>query len=368
MGYLNSISPIFKNLIMKKHLLLAIACLSFRQINAQITITNTDMPSANDTFRLSTTVDSWSIDPSLTGANYNWDFSFLTYNSQNVDTCVSVTSTPFLYQFYFNNSLIYPQWKADYALPGQGFSLMGTLTVSEVFDYYKKASTAFENVGFGANINGLPASVRKIPIEVIYPMDLHYLDTYSNYSAFELNVPGVFSYRQTKDKSGEVDGWGTVITPYGTFNALRVKIIQDISDSISFDTLGFPIVIPRPTETQYHWLAAGQDVPILQINESAGFITSIIYKDKVHTIGLNELENTNAVSVFPNPSTYQLTINSSSNILNYFITDLSGKVITNEIINKSNFVIDVSQLSSGNYLLRLVGNAFDSIHKITVTR
>ena len=54
--------------------------------SAQITITNTDMPSANDTIRFSETNDIQGSNPMLTGANYSWNFATLTPTTQRVDT------------------------------------------------------------------------------------------------------------------------------------------------------------------------------------------------------------------------------------------------------------------------------------------
>ncbi|PJA07855.1 MAG: hypothetical protein COX70_05360, partial [Flavobacteriales bacterium CG_4_10_14_0_2_um_filter_32_8] len=69
-------------------------------MNAQITITNNDMPNVNDTFRLSTTNNIQGLDPVLTGTNYSWNFSTLVPSSQRLDTFFSVSSTPLAYQFY----------------------------------------------------------------------------------------------------------------------------------------------------------------------------------------------------------------------------------------------------------------------------
>src|ERR1035437_3164501 len=49
---------------------------------AQITIGNSDMPIAGDSVLVSITNTIGTIDETLTGANYNWDYSTLTFNSQ----------------------------------------------------------------------------------------------------------------------------------------------------------------------------------------------------------------------------------------------------------------------------------------------
>lgn len=356
---------------MKKHITLSFltVILSVTISRAQITITNADMPTVNDTFRLSTTTDVWGLDASITGANHTWDFGFLTAQNQDVDTAASVSSTPFLYQFYFNNIILYPTHKADYAIKGDDFGFAGVLEVTDVYDYFKNSSSAFQNVGFGANINGLPASVRKIPVEVNYEFPLDYLDTYSNYSEFELEVPGLFSYKQKKNKTAEVDGWGQLILPLDTFDVLRVKFNIDITDSIMIDTIiDITFETPRPSETQYHWLAPGQDVPVLQMNESGGIITQIIYKDLKRVVGQHELQNEYMVNVFPNPATNSVTIKSDSPVELISIYDQTGRFVRQISPNASPVMATTHELPNGWYVLHIKTKNGNSIQKLVINR
>ena len=70
---------------------------------AQITITDTDMLQSGEMYFYSSSPDFLLVDVSLTGANYSWDNSALTVLNQDTLNAVNVTSTPFLYQLYFNN-------------------------------------------------------------------------------------------------------------------------------------------------------------------------------------------------------------------------------------------------------------------------
>ena len=92
---------------MKKIITLFTLVLTATITFAQITITDVDMPSVNDTIRLSLTNNIQSIDPALTGTNYSWNFSTLTPTTQRVDTFFAVSSTPFAYQLFFNNQFQY---------------------------------------------------------------------------------------------------------------------------------------------------------------------------------------------------------------------------------------------------------------------
>jgi len=63
---------------MKKLVTLLLLSITTIYSFGQITITNSDMPTTNHTFRLSITKDVQGFDPVLTGANFSWDFSTLT--------------------------------------------------------------------------------------------------------------------------------------------------------------------------------------------------------------------------------------------------------------------------------------------------
>ena len=66
-------------------------------IYGQITITDNDMPEIGDTIRTSLAIDLTGFNYEETGQDFTWDFSGLMPLFQQVDTFVSVTSTPILY-------------------------------------------------------------------------------------------------------------------------------------------------------------------------------------------------------------------------------------------------------------------------------
>jgi hypothetical protein len=341
-----------------KKILSAFVVLLSGTLSAQITITSTDMPSLGDTVRLSTTFDQWSIDPTLTGSNYTWDFSYLVPQSQSFDTFKSVTSTPFAYQYFFNNQIQYPDHKANYAVRGEDFGVPGYFEMTEVYNFYKNNNDQYKHVGFGAKMNGIPMSVRNIPIDTIYQFPLTDPGAYTSFSSYELEVPGTFYYRQRKWVTAETDGYGTVITPLGSFQAVRVKLLIDIEDSIYVDGFGFGFTTNRPQETQYHWLANGESVPVLQINEINGNITTIIYKDLPASFNdVNEETSENNFQLFPNPASDFITISSADLNGRIEIFGYDGKLIrTYDVNNTSSKMLYTGDLPSGIYMIRYSNN------------
>lgn len=333
--------------------------------NAQITITSADMPVVNDTIRLSVTNNIQGQDPTLTGANYVWDFSMLTPSSQKIDTFFSVTSTPVAYQFYFNNSVLYASHKASFAKRGQDFVMPPIvpipLSITEVFNFSKNSTSKFENVGFGSKISGIPSSTRNLPIDVEYEFPLNYNDSNFSSSNFLVTIPTLAAYGQSMDRSSVVDGWGSLTTPLGTFNVLRVKSVLAKVDTFYLDTLGFGTNFSRPEEIEYKWLANGKGLPVLKIVTTAGIVTSIQYQDVV-VVGIEEHKNIGDVIVYPNPTNGLVNVMFSaikSSRLNYTVKDISGKVIlTNTIktqVGNNNLSIDFAKqnISKGVYFIEL---------------
>ncbi len=247
-------------------LLLASALLlSLYRLSAQITITTADMPNANDNILISVNTSLSNFHKDSTGANYTWDWSKLIPDSQRYVKFVSAASTPYSVPFNFISSFGTRNYTPD-QLP---WSLLGS-PPTNVYDFYKKSAVAYTLVGEplteGTTVIPLPYSAA----DRVYKLPMNYLQKDSSNSVFSLpNIPGLGTYVKKQKRVNEVDGWGTLITPYGTFNTLRIKSTLTITDSIYIDTIGFGFIIPRPITYEFKWLASGMKIPLLEIDATA---------------------------------------------------------------------------------------------------
>ncbi|PJB14449.1 MAG: hypothetical protein CO118_08385 [Flavobacteriales bacterium CG_4_9_14_3_um_filter_32_8] len=310
-------------------------------MNAQITITNNDMPNVNDTFRLSTTNNIQGLDPVLTGTNYSWNFSTLVPSSQRLDTFFSVSSTPLAYQFYFNNIILYPNHKASYAIKGIDLGIP-QVPITEVFNYIKNSSSAYDNVGFGSKINGVPSSTQNNPVDREYTFPMNYNDNHNSNSVFGMSVPTFGYYGQSVERIDTVDGWGTLTLPNANYTVLRVKSILHKIDTTYIDQFGFGTTIPRPEEIEYKWLAVGTGIPVLKIITNAGNVTQIEYQDIDLNVSVAEINEINGLKLFPNPAKNFITIDFESTIAG------SVKVKLKDVLGKDIATIYTNNLAAGN--------------------
>jgi hypothetical protein len=251
----------------KKILILSLAVISFTAIKAQITITSADLPVANDTVRYSTA--SGSVNLNAIGADKNWDFSKLKATDQDVVKFSAPLQTPYLLQFLSNSTFGYPE--TGLPLPS-GF-------IENPFTFIKKTTSAYIITGRGATAQSLPLGIVYSPKDTLYALPLTFGKEYGGNFAGSASLASFGGLSQSGERTNIVDSWGTLTTPFGTFDCIRVKSSIIETDSIVFGTTQLPL---QNNRTEYRWLAKGQKIPILEVivptNPFAG-TTTIRFKD-----------------------------------------------------------------------------------------
>lgn len=235
------------------------------------------MPDVGDTIRLSNAAILTGFDPSSTGPDYYWDFTTLEPQNQVVEGYVSTQSTPFLYQIIFNTNV------ANLASPIAGINFLPGFEVTEAYIFYKESNTNYVRAGYAATIAGVPVPMKfdlpellyTFPLEASSPAD----SSSSNYS---LSFPGIGYFSIDRKRVNVVDGWGTIATPFGNFNTLRVRSTVYEYDSLYIDSIQFGTPINR-IYTEYKWIASGHSIPVLTITQE-GPLTTAQYIDTVRNL------------------------------------------------------------------------------------
>jgi len=344
---------------------------------SQPVIDQNDMPNIGDTVRISTTLNVNGIDYTLTGQNYSWDFSSLNYIQQRVDTFASVTSTPFAYQLYFNNPFDQTH-KATIAQPQPDMDQMVNIKFTDVFYFFKETSASFSQVGFGATLNSLPMSIKYDNPDVWYKFPLTQGSTDSSTFSYNIQIPSLGYYGETKKRVNLVDGYGTIITPLDTFQAVRVLSTCYIHDTVYIDTLlGFGFVNDR-IEKEYKWLADDKGIPVLKVTQrlDIGGSATVEYLDKyINPAGIIQHENAiPSFSIYPNPAnenaSVYFSLNEASDI-KLDIFDLTGRNVK-PIARKEfpegyhSLPFTTRDLQKGIYFIRISGCNFSKTFKLQV--
>lgn len=323
-------------------------------LSAQITVTEDDMPNAGDTLRFMR-ANAANIAVDLTGANVVWDHGDLVAQSEGADTAVAVGETPFLYQLFFNNPFLFPEHRADYGMVGAEFDFQ-ILALTDLYDYYRADADGFFNVGFGANVNGIPTSVRREPVDRIHSFPMAFGDTDVSNSSFTIDVPTLFSFGQDQVRNNEVDGWGTLYLPADTFQVLRVKSTLQRSDTIFIEQFGFGFRLPEPETIEYKWIAAGMGKPVLEVVTTGGIPISAEYFYEPDEITTAVAATAQAeLMIYPNPAKNEVFVPIPSGINGRLeVRDVAGRML-HTINGQAGSLqrVDLSGLAEGAYTVLL---------------
>lgn len=343
-------------------------------VNAQssIIVTSADFAHGGDTVRMSQANDN-GYDFAATGPNHNWNFIDLVPTSQSLKDFRSMTGVPAFINFMFG-AFASSKYSANYfiestTLPIDQITSILPVTITDIFQYtrFTSANDSVNSVGysmsvdFGSGATSLP--FRSDTIETRYVLPLNYGDTYTSRGYTNIDFNPVYNavWRQYRQRNSIVDGWGIVSTPFGQYDVLRVKHEITESDSIFLELPfigGTWIPLDLPLTREYEWWANGQKEPILKFttNEIVGTetVTAIEYRDIYRGLDASLDELSASFKMFPNPVVNEVTIESDQVITAVKVFGMNGALLLGETPNSVNtYVLDVSHLPAGNYLLQL---------------
>lgn len=330
---------------MKNILLIAFLFTNIHFINSQITINESDLPSVGDSLRYSIAGNYYQFDFTLTDTNMVWDFNNLSPADQILNYYESPTSAPLSYQITFN------VFNTDMCINKNDFSLYGN-AITDVYFYYNKSNSKFEEVGYGAKINDVPFPVTYDDNDVIFKYPASYGDSDSSFMSWDVTIPTIGYVSQKRHRNYEVDGWGTVKLPIGQYDCLRVK-----SKVIQIDSAynqSFPIPLPAITSyyTEYYWITKTEKLPVLRVViDDFSQETTVYYADVMQQFtGNKNITQDENIIIYPNPASDFINVKSKDKNYNLKIYNSNGALV--KVVDKINKV-DISNLSSGIYLIEV---------------
>lgn len=342
-------------------LLLPISALS------QITLNETDFANTGDTVRMSSTTD-FNVDISSTGAGFSWDFSSLVAESQNLLEFMDISNASQLVQFLFGG-FAPVKYQASYFIASDDLPLdqVGTLlpvSITDVNRFSRITADSVASIGFSMKVEGSEIPFRSDLIEKRYDLPLTYQDAYTGvgYTEMDLNPVANIIWRQHRNRTSEVDGWGTMAIPMGTFDVIRVHHIIEESDSIYQELFGTPtwFGVDLPTAHIYEWWAQGEKEPVLRIESSEvggnEVITAVEFRDNYDPM----LASTEEIvletpELYPNPATDKIHVENIPAGTTYAIINMAGQTVSNGVLS-ANAEVTVSSLDPGTYLFVVKSN------------
>lgn len=331
---------------------------------SQITIESTDLGNEGDTVRVSNSSD-FDLDYESTGADFSWDFSILIPISQAMIEYGDVSDGGFLINGNFGSGAS-SAYEASYYQPSNALPLdqLGGILPVEITDmaeYSKLDADSLTLLGLSLTVQGFNVPFKSGEIETKYKFPMSFGDQFTSYGYTDMNLSPAFEGRIQRmvDRTVDVDGWGTIETPYGTFEVIRIHHLIQERDSVALEFNGFPIniEIPVPEKHVYEWWTNDQKEPVLRVEmrELLGTktVTSVQYRDNFDptVLGVNDIDKIN-FSVYPNPASTEINIDGSVEGASYVVFDLKGEIVLQGDLKNNK--IAVQGLAQGAYQIVLI--------------
>jgi hypothetical protein len=333
-------------------------------IHAQVILTKNDFAGDNDTVRYSQAVLSSLTNYSATGENYLWDFSGLQAESQYLKRYRSVLTSPLTVQAIFG-PFAPERYRGTYYLlsrdvPIEQFNNFLPVVLSDLNTFSKSSNDSITSIGYSISVNNVPTPFQSDTIETRYKFPLEFGDSnYSRgYTLIDLNPAADIRIKQYRQRNTTADGYGTLISPFGTYQVLRLKHFITEVDSIyqTFFGVGQWFATPIVQTIEYEWFTNGGDDALLRIVESVNNDQSQIrfaeYKDVYRGLDLG-LSPDEIHGIEIKVELNKLYINSQSKIDRIQVSTLEGQMIKSERLNDNVFIVEKSSLLNGVFIIKI---------------
>lgn len=162
---------------------------------------------------------------------------------------------------------------------------------------------------------------------------------------------------RTGSVTSTVDGYGTLITPSGTYtNVLRVHSVHTSTDTYMGQS-------STGTIDMYSWIKAGFHMELAVVQEiTTDFGSQQVGWYATSTVGVAETDFSQ-LKVYPNPTRDILKIDFESMVDHVEVSDVNGRLIEVSF-DKGNRMLDLSQLNAGIYYVSIQSNNSKTVRKI----
>jgi hypothetical protein len=346
---------------MKKHILFlsGAAALTLSvfagKLTAQITLTQANMATIGTKAVIAyDTVPT--VMPGSPGPSQTWNFSALKNQKASSLLFVNASTTPYFTSFPSSNL-------ADSTIGTKGDT------------YFIVNSGTFEGVGSVQSFMGYTASVAVNPpfVQLTLPATYGTEDIGSTAGGAKLAISYlVFDSGRVKvnvNYSDTVDAYGVMTTPYapGGDTVLRQKHHEQDIDSIwvhsTFSGWAF-YQASISYSNAYRFYTDKVQYTFVQMNMDSAFtnVKSVQWFSGVDA-GINEVSNSGATVVYPNPCKTQITFKcSSANAKQVSVFDIAGRQLSTQEIRNGILNMNTSGYSAGMYFYRISdvsGNILD---------
>lgn len=300
---------------------------------AQPSVTRAGVDRINNPIELkSGDVTATAINAGPAGANITWDFSAYAGTNTITYTVNACPGQANCFRFPGANRITKPASADTY-----DFNIMTDADATMIGSYS------------GPTLGDITVTYTNPLIEYKFPIT--YLQQYSDNYQFSSVSASVGNTDESGQVDYSVDGYGTVITPAGTFtNVLRIKRMRTATQTFP----GVPTPVTYTNES-YQWVNQSYGtvftfgINTFVFNGTTNVAKTVSYLTNGTLSAIEADAKKVSVSVYPNPGSDFITLNAREDIRSIKVTSMDGTVVLTVGNVKT---VDISKLPKGVYILQ----------------
>lgn len=333
---------------------------------AQVIVNGSNFIQAGSVLNYQTSDASWSADQELiniNGENAVWNAEDWILDAEDSVVYTSLDEMSGLIEFFFNNESLYPEHYSTHALE-LGAEILDLpipipIDISDGRTYFRTDETGYYGTGLSFSFEEFQLATQNELVERIYKFPMHYADIDTSALSFLISLPGLGAYGQYADRYSEVDGQGTLITPFGTYEVLRVRSERYITDTLYVEQFGDGQNIERPLQIDYAWISPQMPGPILEISVVEDAVISARMLVSESTISVFNPDKQD-LEIYPNPARDFIEFNSPfAEKATVEIYDTHSRLVLK--INPIGNRIQLNTLAPGMYVVKISRNGNNTL-------
>jgi hypothetical protein len=311
----------------------------FSPLFAQITVHNTDFAGPGTSYTMNTATSA-TFSPGSAGANQSWTFGAQTFDETYAFDIIAPSAAP-------HNSEFPTATRASHMNDGE----------SDLYTFERISPSAYTWLGTVTN------DTARLFLQdyVIAPLPASYQNSWSSVMRYEATY-GEYTVTFTDSARLTIDGWGTVTTPYGSWNALRMFSHHWVTMSMG----SIPIINSQNVE--YQWINQ-QGNPVVALSSEDDVTDPNFTSGQISMLGTPQAADPVRGPVasqfevgqnYPNPfnptTTLPISLDHASQVT-LDIYDVNGQLVSHEVSDmpagSHNISLNGSRWASGNYFARV---------------
>jgi hypothetical protein len=329
-------------------------------ISAQIFITSAHFIDVSDVVQLGIDANP-SISHTPAGPNQTWDYGEL--NNSSIDFI----------------ALGMAEWYS--AASNFPTATLGTEDADGTQIFFRKTSEAFDLIGAYGDLaeTGTNTPVGFAPYQRQLSFPSTYGTSFENVSTINLFIDNIEEADSvivtiTTHRFSEMDAWGTITTPFGTFPTIRQHIKDSTIQEATAYLFGLPVFNQSETvithSFSFYTDAQNARYTLLQYNydPEANLLENVQWQMAAPILNINNEVETQVATIYPNPAVDEVHVQFDEPFNGELIVyDISGKTIAQkQYSNLLQDAIDVNNWTPGVYFFQFISEKNTMLKKVIV--